>query len=193
MQKKGLPTVKIKGKDYTLVKDRVLAFNDEYPNGSIVSEMITPYDSQRIIMRATVTPDVDKPERKFVDYSQAVIGDGMINTTAALENASTSAVGRALAMMGIGVIESIASVDEINKATSSTGIKPKQAAAPANLYVACANPACKNKANTTYGKYCWACDKAFKGGATFAAPKKAVPDTEDGQPFPDFLDPKKKP
>jgi tetrahydromethanopterin S-methyltransferase subunit D len=34
-----------------------------------------------------------------------------------LENAETSAVGRALAFMGIGVIDSIASVDEINKTT----------------------------------------------------------------------------
>jgi transcriptional regulator NrdR family protein len=47
----------------------------------------------------------------------------MVNKTAALENAETSAVGRALAMMGIGVIESIASVDEINKAHGSQGVR----------------------------------------------------------------------
>ena len=39
-----------------------------------------------------------------------------INITAAMENAETSAVGRALAMMGIWVIDSIASADEMKKA-----------------------------------------------------------------------------
>ena len=41
----------------------------------------------------------------------------MVNKTSAIENAETSAVGRALGLiMGIGVIESIASADEMNKA-----------------------------------------------------------------------------
>lgn len=112
-----LPTVEIKGKDYVLVKDRILAFNENYPNGCIQTEIISPLDSDTVIVRAIVTPDVENGSRQFVDYSQAKIGQGMVNTTSALENASTSAVGRALAYMGIGVIESIASADEINKST----------------------------------------------------------------------------
>lgn len=119
-----LPTINIKGSEYVLVKDRVVAFNQMYPNGSIVAELVSDYDSKLIVMKSTVTPDTDKPARKFVDYSQAVIGDGMVNKTAALENASTSATGRALAMMGIGVVDSIASVDEIHKATGSEGKYP---------------------------------------------------------------------
>jgi len=111
--------IKIQGKDYILVKDRVLAFNELYPNGSIVTELVSDPADERVIVKATVTPDVDKPARAFVDYSQAVIGEGYINKTSALENASTSAVGRALAYMGIGVLDSIASADEFNKATTS--------------------------------------------------------------------------
>lgn len=121
--------IDIKGKKYVLVSDRVIYFNETYPNGSIVAELVSPYDSELIIVKSTVTPDIEKPLRIFVDYSQAIIGDGMVNKTAALENASTSATGRALAMMGIGVIESIASADEMNKAQGSTGTKlatPKQ-------------------------------------------------------------------
>ena len=110
-----LPTVDIKGKSYVMVKDRILAFNELYENGCIQTEIVSPLDSQTMIVKAIVTPDVTNPERKFIDYSQAVIGQGMVNTTSALENASTSAVGRALAYMGIGVIESIASADEIVK------------------------------------------------------------------------------
>ena len=51
------------------------------------------------IVKAFVVPDVDKPQRMFTGYSQAKRGDGFINKTSALENAETSAVGRALAMM----------------------------------------------------------------------------------------------
>lgn len=113
-----LPTIDIKGKQYVLVKDRILAFNEMYPNGSIETELISPTEATTIIMKAIVTPDVKNPTRRFVDYSQAKIGQGMVNTTAALENASTSAVGRCMAYLGIGIIESIASADEVVKAIS---------------------------------------------------------------------------
>lgn len=113
--------ISIKGKAYVLVADRVAYFNETYPNGSIETAYVLENDTY--IVTATVTPDCDKPNRKFTDHSQAIIGDGTVNKTAALENASTSAVGRCLAYMGIGVIDSIASVDEMNKATGSSGVK----------------------------------------------------------------------
>ena len=110
--------IKIKGKDYVLVKDRVLAFNEYYPNGCIITERLSEWDME--IFKATVIPDCDKPERKFTWYSQAKWAEDKwkmdINITAAMENAETSAVGRALAMMGIWVIDSIASADEMKKA-----------------------------------------------------------------------------
>lgn len=112
--------ISIKGKSYILVADRVLFFNENYKNGSIESKLVSPVDSQTIIVKAVVTPDVTNPSRRFVAYSQAVIGQGMVNTTSALENAETSAIGRALGFMGIGVIESIASADEMVKAENAT-------------------------------------------------------------------------
>ncbi len=121
-----LPTISIKGKDYVMVKDRILAFNEEFKNGSIVTEIVSPLDAKTMVVKATVTPDVGTPTRIFVDYSQAVIGGAGVNMTSALENASTSAVGRALAYMGIGVIESIASADEVNKAITAEKVQPTQ-------------------------------------------------------------------
>jgi len=106
--------IKIKGKDYVLVSDRVTYFNETYPEGSITTELVSEPSSDYIIVKATVSPD---GKRNFTGFSQAVIGDGMVNKTAALENAETSAVGRALGFMGIGVIESIASADEMTKAS----------------------------------------------------------------------------
>lgn len=109
--------IDIKGKKYVLVSDRILYFNENYPEGSITTELVSVPDSKYIIIKATIRPE--SSDRVFTGYSQAVIGEGYINKTSALENAETSAVGRALAMMGIGVLDSVASVDEVKKAEGS--------------------------------------------------------------------------
>lgn len=111
--------IDFKGKAYVLVSDRVLYFNEQYPEGSITTELVSSPNDDLVIVKATVKPN-DK--QTFTGYSQATWGEGYINKTSALENAETSAVGRALGFMGIGVIESIASADEINK-TSYGGKK----------------------------------------------------------------------
>ena len=90
--------IDIKGKKYVLVSDRVLYFNETYPNWSIATERFT--QDWMEIVKATITPDCEKPTRVFITWN-------------------TSAVGRALAMMWIWVIDSIASVDEINKAENT--------------------------------------------------------------------------
>lgn len=106
--------IDIKGKKYVLVSDRILAFNEKYESGMITTDLVSSPSDQMVIVKATVYPEAGT-NRHFTGYSQATWGDGMVNKTSALENAETSAVGRALAMMGIGVIDSVASVDEINK------------------------------------------------------------------------------
>jgi hypothetical protein len=117
--------IDFKGKKYVLVADRVLYFNETYKDGSITTELVSKPDDDMVVMKATIKPN-DK--QTFTAYSQATWGEGYINKTSALENAETSAVGRALAFMGIGVIESIASADEINKAQTQPAKKltPKQ-------------------------------------------------------------------
>jgi len=107
--------IDIKGKSYVLVSDRILFFNENYVDGSITTELVSQPSDELVVIKATVRPNTS--DRAFTGYSQAKWGDGYINKTSALENCETSAVGRALAMMGIGVIDSVASVDEINKST----------------------------------------------------------------------------
>src|SRR5580698_5879089 len=102
--------IDFKGKKYVLVSDRVLYFNDVYPDGCIQTEWIQTQDDL-VVIKAFVYPNRIE-DRYFTGHSQAKWGDGYINKTSALENAETSAVGRALAFMGIGVLDSIASVDE---------------------------------------------------------------------------------
>lgn len=111
--------IDIRGKKYVLVSDRVLYFNETYKNGMIRTHLLSDPDSEMVVIKAQIIPDMTNPDRFFTGHSQAKWGDGMVNTTSALENAETSAVGRALALMGIGVIDSIASVDEMNKAEAT--------------------------------------------------------------------------
>ncbi|MCK9371012.1 hypothetical protein M0R04_13965 [Candidatus Dojkabacteria bacterium] len=108
--------IDFKGKKYVLVSDRVIYFNDTYPEGSILTELVSKPEDDTVIVKATIKPDISN-SRAFTGYSQATWGEGFVNTTSALENAETSAVGRALAFMGIGVIDGIASIDEIKKTT----------------------------------------------------------------------------
>lgn len=111
--------VNIKGKKYVLVSDRIIYFNETYPNGTIETAILSDITADRVVVKAVVVPDVSNPDRFFVGHSQALWGEGYINKSAAIENCETSAVGRALAMLGIGVIDSIASVDEITKAQNT--------------------------------------------------------------------------
>ena len=116
--------IDIKGKQYVMVADRVIYFNEQYPNGCIKTNIVK-YEDGQVTIRARVFPDIENLNRYFSGYAQEIEGTTFINKTSALENAETSAVGRALAMMGIGVIDSIASVDEINKATNRPKVVEK--------------------------------------------------------------------
>lgn len=153
--------IDIKGKKYVLVSDRIIAFNNDYPNGSIQTTLISDITAEVVIIKAIVTPDIKEPGRVFTGYSQAKWGDGYINKTSALENAETSAVGRALAMMGIGVLDSIASVDEVIKATNSDHSVAHEGF-PEDTKVdlgVCAKCGAPNKTYTSgkvgCSKYCW--------------------------------------
>ena len=106
--------IKIHGKEYIMVKDRVAHFNKNYPNGSIRTELIEMTD--RFIIKTTVVPDMENAGRYFTGHAEEVIGSSQINKTSALENAETSSIGRALASMGIGIDDSFASANEVENA-----------------------------------------------------------------------------
>lgn len=110
-QTMNLKSVSIKGgKTYYMVEGRIAVFIQNYVRGMITTEIIGN-PSEWVFVKAKVTPDSDKPERYFTGHSQAK-WQGNINGNAALENAETSAIGRALAAMGLG---GGASLDEMIK------------------------------------------------------------------------------
>jgi hypothetical protein len=110
-----LPTIDIKGKEYVMVKDRIIAFNEMYPKGAIATDIISNTDKS-VVVKAYVRPE---PDRIFTGHSEAFRGQGMMGNVP-VEVAETSAVGRALAMLGIGIIEGVASADEVMKAEPQT-------------------------------------------------------------------------
>lgn len=127
----------VSGKDYVQVKDRVNYFNETYKLGKIETKLISHADGL-FIVKAIVTPDPSTPNRYFTGLSQASKSDtGTANKSAPLEVAETSAVGRALGFMGIGVIDGIASADEVVKATGQITREPVQNAIDTGLESKC--------------------------------------------------------
>ena len=110
---KGL--VNIQGKDYLQVNGRLLQFHELYPNGSISTEIISDTEHS-VVMITTATPDIKKPERYFTGIAQETNGSTFINKTSHYENCETSSRGRALAGLGIGIEEALASSEEVANA-----------------------------------------------------------------------------
>ena len=107
----SLKPMDIKGKKYIPVNERVKAFRILVPDGTIETELINSGDY--IIFKAKIFVNGDL---KATGYAEEIRGSSSINRTSALENAETSAVGRALGFIGIGIDTSIASFEEVNNA-----------------------------------------------------------------------------
>lgn len=108
-------TVKIHGKDYKTVAERVTEFHSAYKGStkSIVTELIS-WTDKKVVIKATVTVEGSS----YTGYAYEIEGSSNINRTSVLENCETSAVGRALAFAGFGGDE-IASANEVEQAISA--------------------------------------------------------------------------
>ncbi|MDB4301952.1 hypothetical protein N9924_00145 [bacterium] len=108
--------------EYVDVADRVQLFHKEYKNHSILTNVIqlNKYNDSKN-MFALVQCQIQNPERIVIatGHAMEVEGSNDINKTSYLENAETSAVGRALGFLGIGSSKSIASKEEVKQAVTS--------------------------------------------------------------------------
>lgn len=110
---KGLKTIPIKGKEYIEVNQRVTAFRRLYPEGSI-STTVQDFENGVILVRAEIRDGEGKLLASGLALEEKT--SSSINRTSYVENAETSAVGRALGFMGIGIATSIASAEEVSHA-----------------------------------------------------------------------------
>jgi hypothetical protein len=93
----------LKGKDYAMVPERVTAFRKLFPDGFIKTEIISN-DGTTVLMKAEVGFYTNNgPIVLATGLAQEVKGKGMVNGTSHVENCETSAVGRALGMLGLGI------------------------------------------------------------------------------------------
>ena len=108
--------IDVKGKNYALVNSRVMAFRELFPEGKIQTEIVT-MDEGMVVMQTTVTDGDGKVLATGLAYERE--GSTYINKTSYIENCETSAVGRALGFLGLGVDDSIASVEELVNAVTN--------------------------------------------------------------------------
>ncbi|MBR3226855.1 MAG: hypothetical protein IKF78_16195 [Atopobiaceae bacterium] len=116
-----IATTSIKGKDYAEVNQRILAFWELFPNGRIVTEKVQD-NGQRcdFICKVYRCSTDDEPVSTGHAFEEK---KGMINTTSYVENCETSAIGRALGILGIGAVKAVASAEEVRHAMAQQGIE----------------------------------------------------------------------
>ena len=112
---KFIKTTDIKGKEYAEVNQRIKAFRYLYPEGTIETEMIA-YTEESCVFKAVV---VANGSVLGIGHAREEKASSFINKTSYIENCETSAVGRALAMCGIGIDVSIASAEEVTNAINN--------------------------------------------------------------------------
>ncbi len=100
--------------DYVAVNERIEKFYEKYPQGSIETE-IAYNDNGQVIFKAYAYRDRED-NRPATGHAMEKEGSSFINKTSHIENCETSAVGRALAMLGFEIKKSIASKEEVENA-----------------------------------------------------------------------------
>jgi hypothetical protein len=126
MAGKDTGIVSIHGKEYQTVAYRVGKFREAHKEYGLTTEIVFR-DEDCVVMKATITNDGGRI--LATGHSEEFRQSSQINRTSALENSETSAIGRALAALGLGGTE-FASADEVAHAiTSKPGvIKPTDGA-----------------------------------------------------------------
>ena len=104
--------VDIRGKQYQTVAYRVGLFRAAHPEHSLTTQVLVR-DDECVVICATIA---DPTGRVIANgHSEEYRSATQINKTSALENAETSAIGRALAAFGLGGTE-FASANEVQNA-----------------------------------------------------------------------------
>lgn len=134
---KTIKTTPIKGKQYAEVNERIKAFRKLFPNGTISTEIVSlekEGDGTGVCVFKAIIMN-ENGAILATGHAYENEGSTFINKTSYIENAETSAVGRALGMLGIGIDTSVASFEEVsnairNQETEPTKETPKTAKRP---------------------------------------------------------------
>ena len=113
-----MKTINIKGKDYITVNERLIYFRSQPEfQGWQISETIVSIDDKEGIFKVTILNQ--KGFEIASSHAQEYRDSSYINKTSFVENGFTSALGRALGYLGIGIDTSIASANEVQNAVKN--------------------------------------------------------------------------
>lgn len=113
---KQIQTTDIKGKQYAEVNQRIKAFRMCYPEGYIITELISNEDGVCVMSASVGFCKDGNPYTLGTGTAYEKESSSYINKTSYIENCETSAVGRALGMAGFGIDTSVASYEEVSNA-----------------------------------------------------------------------------
>lgn len=109
----NIRTTDIKGKEYAEVNQRVMAFRELEPNGRIETQIVS-LENGIVVIKASAYGK--EGNLLSTGYAYEKENSTFINKTSYIENCETSAVGRCLGFIGLGIDTSIASYEEVGNA-----------------------------------------------------------------------------
>jgi hypothetical protein len=82
--------------DYEPVASRLARFWGKHPEGRVITKLIT-IEGDRVVVQADIYVDREDDRPIATDFAEEIRGSNNVNKTSHVENACTSAIGRALA------------------------------------------------------------------------------------------------
>ena len=113
-----MKSVNIKEKEYITVNERLIYFRSQpqYKGWRISEDVVSLDDKEGLFKVTIINPDGFE---MAVAHAQEYRDSSYINKTSFVENGFTSALGRALGYLGIGIDTAIASADEVQTAVNN--------------------------------------------------------------------------
>jgi hypothetical protein len=84
---------------YQTAQERIDLFWLRYPNGRLYTELVS-FTPDQVVFKAEVYANKDDVCPLAVDYAEERLGSSPVNKTSFVENCSTSAIARAISLLG---------------------------------------------------------------------------------------------